>query len=97
MYNDIKDKRIIKEGLTFVAEVHWFDGGVVSAGRHMSMKAAQKALSKYPNDVFEGFDNPSGERALQHMDYVKEKQKIFAPRSRSKKETDYTRLYDKRC
>jgi len=56
---DIKDKRITKAGLAFVCEVYLYDGRVIDAGRHLTLYAAQKALSRFPNDVFEGSDDPS--------------------------------------
>lgn len=99
--SNLKDKRIVKEGLVYVAEVHWYDGHVTHVGRFTTLKLAQKALSKFPSDVFEGFDNPSGERAMAHMDSVRKERRPPPPRprARSKKKQlpEYVRLYDKRC
>jgi len=87
---DIKDKRIYLEGLVYVAEVHMLDGRVISCGRHMTLKAAQKELTRYPSDVFEGYDDPT-----------KVYKVMQAPRSHfqsrpRKKKIPYTRLYDRR-
>lgn len=86
---DVKDKRIERAGLAYVASVHVYDGRVISAGRHITMRSAQIALSKYPNDVFEGCDDPTRSR-----ESFKEKKPRKAPHRR--KEVPYTRLYDRR-
>jgi hypothetical protein len=59
MARDIKDKRIEVAGVAFVAEVHLMDGVVIPAGRHLTLKGAQKELAKYPPDVFGGYDDPT--------------------------------------
>lgn len=92
---NVKDKRIEKAGLAFVASVHLYDGRVLNAGRHATLKAAQKALEKYPPDVFEGYDDPTSERSKEMV--KKERDNFQArPKPRRKKEQDYERLYDRR-
>lgn len=90
---DVKDKRITKAGLAFVAEVHLWSG-VIDAGRHLTLKSAQRALAKYPPDVFEGNDDPakakkSEKKRLPGLD--------LRPYQRPHKQNnEYTRLYDRR-
>jgi hypothetical protein len=94
---DVKDKRILVQGLVFAAEVHWYDGTVTSAGLHATLKAAQKALAMYPDDVFDGYDNPSSDRATAHMETVRKENKVvFHTRPRRKELPNYERLYDRR-
>jgi hypothetical protein len=95
--SDIKDKRIILKGLAYIAEVHWYDGKMTSAGNHATMKAAQRALAKYPDDVFDGYDNPSSDKALAFMEYVRMKNNHkFLSKPRRKHYPAYERLYDRR-
>ena len=104
---DVKDKRILVKGLAFNAEVHWYDGTVTSAGLHATLKAAQKALSRYPDDVWAGYDEPCGEKSLNHMAYVQESNKRKEEerkddvrechlKPRRKSNYNYERLYDRR-
>lgn len=88
---DIKDKRIERSGLAYVASVHIYKGSPIPAGRHLTLASAQRALAKYPNDVFEGSDDPA--RCPEHSPV---RQTPRAPRPRRKPERDYTRLYDRR-
>jgi protoheme ferro-lyase len=94
--SNLKDKCIIKDGLAYVAKVYWYDGGTTNAGRHATLKAAQKALERFPNDVFEGYANPSSEKAIEHMEDVKRERATFIPKFRRKVLPDYERLYDRR-
>jgi len=90
---DIKDKRIFKAGLAFVAEVEFSNGNVTGAGRHLTLVSAQKALAKYPPDVFEGNDDPTKTKRLD-----KKRQLNLKPyqRPRRKEQGEYIRLYDRR-
>ena len=88
----VKDKRIERSGLAYIATVDWWDGSVTNAGRHATMKAAQKALEGYPSDVFEGYDDPAGDASLRVMDNARREH-----RSRPKRRTlkEYIRLYER--
>jgi hypothetical protein len=90
---NVKDKRIEKAGLAFVASVHLYDGRILNAGRHATLKAAQKALERFPPDVFEGYDDPTSDRAILMF---KRERATVKPRPRRKKSSDYERLYDRR-
>jgi hypothetical protein len=90
---DIKDKRIEVAGPAFIARVELWCGRLIGCGRHLTLVSAQKALAKYPPDVFEGYDNPA------KMDDVTENRKPAAtapPPTRRKNNQEYTRLYDRR-
>lgn len=92
---NIKDKRIEKAGLAFVATVHLYDGRIMNAGRHATLKAAQRSLARFPPDVYEGYDDPTS-NASKEM-FRKEKERI-QPRSRPRRKSlpEYERLYDRR-
>lgn len=95
--SSIKDKRIILKGLAYIAEVHWYCGRVTSAGHHATLKAAQAALAKYPNDVFEGYDNPSSDKAMTLMNEIRRQtESPYRGRPRRKNLPSYERLYDRR-
>ena len=91
----IKDKRIIRAGLAYVAEVHLNSGHVIDAGRHLTLIAAQRSLARYPSDVFEGNDNPAKTR---ESDKKRKKRTGLASRRphRRKNDGEYTRLFDRR-
>jgi hypothetical protein len=90
---DVKDKRIDKAGMAYVASVHLHDGRVLNAGRHATLKAAQKALERYPDDVFEGYDDPTSDRS---KEMFKKERASIKPKPRRKKLPEYERLYDRR-
>jgi len=103
---DVKDKRIMVAGLAFVAEIHLMNGVVIPGGRHLTLRAAQKVLSKYPADVFEGFDDPSRllskEIRKRSPGSMRDRYQAATRQIRSEAECanwdqPYTRLYDWRC
>ena len=93
---DIKDKRITVAGLAFISEVHLYDGSVIHAGRHFSLPAAQRALAKYPNDVFEGSDDPSS-NVRWRSPQPKPLRSAEQHANWESPQEPYSRLYDWRC
>ena len=87
---DVKDKRIVKAGLAYVAEVHLY-GGVIGAGRHLTLVSAQRALAKYPAGIYEGNDDPAKARRRD-----KKRGLNLRPFQRPKRlYDDYVRLIDR--
>jgi len=91
---DIKDKRITVAGLAYVAEVYLWCGRLISAGRHLTLTSAQRALDKYPPDVFEGYDNPAKFAGV--VENRKATKKHQPKPYRRKNNDEYVRLYDRR-
>ena len=97
---DIKDKRIELCGQAYVASILMMNGGVLNCGRHLSLKSAQKALAKYPPDVFEGNDNPAAQQDTAKYGRTPlrdEEEYANWETPRRKRSHDYTRLFDRRC
>ena len=74
---NIKDKRIERTGLVYLATVELMDGRRINCGRHVSIRAAQQVLAQYPPDVFEGYSDPAGEAAIKLMDRARKERKKF--------------------
>ena len=54
--SDVKDKSIRLENWKYRAQVYYYDGRVVNCGLFDTLVAAQKALLKYPRDVWDGYE-----------------------------------------
>jgi len=95
---NLKDKRIEKAGMAYVAIIHMYDGQRIHLGRHATLRAAQGALAKYPNDIFEGYDDPNDERAVAVMDRARwERTHQGGGVAYHRKRTpNYERLYERR-
>jgi len=90
---EIKDRRIIRAGLAYVAEVHLYNGAVIGAGRHLTLISAQRSLSKYPSEVFEGNDDPTRAKRNKKRPHGTD----LRPYQSHRRQCDnYLRLYDRR-
>ena len=54
--SDVKDKNIRIENWKYRAKVYYYDGRVVNCGLFDSLVLAQKALMRYPRDVWDGYE-----------------------------------------